>query len=222
MTVVVGNTSTGAANATSLTFSHTVANATQSLIVAGVALTAQSVSSVTYNGDALTFLRNDNISGALLEIWYKAGVASGVADVVITPSASALIIVAVVDFSIANIPDNDLGETGTATSGSNTVTGPTEDDFIMDFLFKANSETPVAGADQAGLAFLSDSGNSISISSQDGVDGGAMTISWDTSNLFIYGSYRVPCAERIMASMAGSGGLAGPGGMAGSGGGLAG
>ena len=91
LAITTGNTSSAmTTGASSLTFAHTIGSGSNGLLVVNVASQSASVSSVTYNGTALTFLGvAQNGTSARTEMWYLKAPAAGTANVVITMSASA-------------------------------------------------------------------------------------------------------------------------------------
>lgn len=84
-------TSSTASVASSLTFSHTVGSGSSKLLVVGVAMRAPNgatVSSITFNGTNLTFLRSDTDTTRIRsELWYLVAPAETTANIVVTCSA---------------------------------------------------------------------------------------------------------------------------------------
>ncbi|HVU59976.1 MAG TPA: hypothetical protein VHC98_04020 [Candidatus Saccharimonadales bacterium] len=128
-----GNDSTGhASSTTSLTFSHTVANNANRILIVGVATgcgfggtCAATVSSVTYGGVSLTTLNNtDCTTGAAhchIEFWYLVGPATGTANVVITAGASTTIEAGASSYYNVD-PTTPFGTSAVAASNNNPST----------------------------------------------------------------------------------------------------
>jgi hypothetical protein len=116
-----------AGGATSLTWSHTVGSGEDPILVVGVSIrndSSQQVSSVTYNGTALTKIDVvDNSTYVRAELWYLPGAsfpAPGTYDVVVNMSAAARFVAGA--FSMFNVdPTTPLG-TFTSNSGSGNPT----------------------------------------------------------------------------------------------------
>ena len=84
---LLDTTGKGQANAASLTFSHTVAAQNNRALLVGVTTRNNvAVSSVTYNGDALTLEEVITESGldTRLEVWYRLQPDTGANNVVVT------------------------------------------------------------------------------------------------------------------------------------------
>lgn len=113
-------------NASSQSFSHTVTGngTTRALYVMVNTRSAVTVSSITWNGVALTKLEDEASSPITSEIWYLLNPARGTFNVAVTLSGSANCIATAasfngVDSSLA--PDNVVVATGTGTTASVTV-----------------------------------------------------------------------------------------------------
>ena len=91
-TIAFDASSSTSGSAASFTFAHTVSGANRLLIV-GVTIrtdVGQTVTSITYSGAALTFVRADTFAGSVRsELWYRIAPATGSNNVVVTLSASA-------------------------------------------------------------------------------------------------------------------------------------
>lgn len=146
--------------ATSLTWSHTCSGEGRALIV-GVTMVedASSVSSVTYNGDALTLIGSaQRVSGGSgnvrVEQWKLANPDAGTHDIVVTLSGGVTTLVGgAVSFTGAH-PDT-AGLTGTQATATGASTAPTVNaassvgDVVVDTMGIYNSGAALsAGASQ--------------------------------------------------------------------------
>ena len=151
------SSTTGAA-VSSLTWSHTVAGSDRILIVAvqvfdDTSQAERTVSSVTYNGDALTRIDRKDEGNIAAELWYRIAPDTGTNNVVVTLGAAN-------DFSIAGATSftgvdqtNPINVTGTASGGlleaSVAVTTLNDSCMAVDSTVKyATNETLTVGSGQ--------------------------------------------------------------------------
>ena len=134
-----GNTSSGSANATSLTVSHTVA-AGSNLLIALISLDDGETSTAVFNtSESMTLLRRDeNAGAATTEIWYLINPTVTTANIVFSGFGKHQVIGGGVDFENgATAPDNATGSTpDAATSVTATVSGVTASDHVIDVFRK--------------------------------------------------------------------------------------
>ena len=126
MAVAYDNSSTAElAGDSSKTFSHTVTGSDLILIVfAFIDQTGNSVSSVTYNGENLTFLATANQSGnGEIEAWYLINPSTGANNVVLTMSAGSNGGVSATSLTGIDVRDPIRSyTTGTGATSSSSVT----------------------------------------------------------------------------------------------------
>jgi uncharacterized repeat protein (TIGR01451 family) len=117
-------------NAAKLTLAHTTGTGTNRLMLVGVATAGQNVSSVTYNGIALSLVGGTNSATApkpRAEIWSLTNPPSGTFNVVVTIAASANMVAGVTTFTGVN-QVNALGTfVNSATTLSATVSSATNE-----------------------------------------------------------------------------------------------
>src|SRR2546425_4783859 len=125
-------------SAASFTFALTTSGASR-LLVVGVTIrtdAAQTVTSVTYNGAALTFVRADAVGASVRsELWYRVAPATGSNNVVVTLSASAKAAAGAISFTGVDQTtpvDAQNGATGTSVTPSVTVTTVTDGAWVVD------------------------------------------------------------------------------------------
>src|SRR6185503_2618382 len=105
LAITAGATTSAATSSsqTSLTFSHTVASGTDRLLIVSLAVTGQntSITSVTYGGQALTFLGTATRAGGggvKTDIWYMVAPPQGTANVVVQTGTAETIIAGATTF----------------------------------------------------------------------------------------------------------------------------
>lgn len=151
------SSTTGAA-VSSLTWTHTVAGSDRILLVAvqvfdDTSQAERTVSSVTYNGDALTRIDRKDEGNIAAELWYRIAPDTGTNNVVVTLGAAN-------EFSIAGASSyngvdqtNPINVTGTASGGlveaSTSVTTLSDGCMAVDSTIKyATNETLTVGTGQ--------------------------------------------------------------------------
>ncbi|TLZ55750.1 MAG: hypothetical protein E6K17_05080 [Methanobacteriota archaeon] len=145
-------------SAASFTFAHTTSGANRLLLV-GVTIrtdAGQTVSSITYAGAGLTFVRADTIAASVRsELWYRIAPATGSNSVVVTLSASAKAAVGAISLTGVDQTtpvDAQNGATGTSVTPSVTVTTVMDGAWVVDAVaFRstgAGTPTGTAGAGQ--------------------------------------------------------------------------
>ncbi|MGD8523970.1 MAG: DUF2341 domain-containing protein, partial [Desulfobacterales bacterium] len=153
----VSSAQTADAGAGSLSWSHTVGTGSDRLLVVGVSIrnnAGQTVSSVTYNSTALTYLNSrSNGTDARVEMWYLKEAnfpgTPGDYDVVVTLSASARCVAAATSFF--NVDQTTAfgtfaSATGSGTAPSVTVTNASGD-VVLAVLAKNYPEAVSKGVD---------------------------------------------------------------------------
>jgi outer membrane lipoprotein-sorting protein len=112
---------------TSLTFSHTVASGADRILVVSVAISDNntSINSVTYGGQALTFLESEVQSGGggvKTELWYLVAPTQGTANVVVqTASAETIVAGATTFYGVDQV--QPFGSPATAAGTGNSISG---------------------------------------------------------------------------------------------------
>jgi len=145
-------------SASSFTWSHTTTGSNR-LLVVGVAIRDTgnpTVSSITYGGVGLTFIRADTLLGSVRsELWYLVGPASGSNNIVVTLSSSANAAMGAVSLTgveQSSPLDAHNGGTGTSTAPSTTVTTVSDNAWVIDNVaFRStgtNAPTATAGSGQ--------------------------------------------------------------------------
>lgn len=197
MAVAVDGVSSGSANSSSLSWSHTLGTSGNLLLV-GLCLDSGITASggVTYGATSMTLLRRDSNSGdATSEIWYLDNITTS-ETITATLSAKAQSIGGAVDFSGAQSPpDNANGDAtvDSATSVSVTVSGVNADDFVFDCV-RSPGGSPSVGANQTAQWNLAAGGERGGGSTQDGVDGGVMSWTSGGAQAWALTACRVPAA----------------------------
>src|SRR3989441_726250 len=152
-------------SAASFTVAHTTSGANRLLLV-GVTIrtdAGQTVSSITYAGAGLTFVRADTIAASVRsELWYRIAPATGSNNVVVTLSASAKAAVGAISLTGVDQTapvDAQNGATGTSATPSVTVTTVTDGAWVVDALaFRSTGAgtptgNPGAGQTQRGSQY---------------------------------------------------------------------
>lgn len=153
------DSNSGEVTTQTFTWTHTCTGSNLVLIV-GVLIDSgatDTVSTLTYNGVALTFIRRDRLTvdGLTVELWYLAGPATGANTVSVTlsnaPSFSALAgAVSLTGVDQAAALDANNGATGAAgTQPSVTVTTVADNAWIVDAVMDNINEAITAGQTQA-------------------------------------------------------------------------
>ncbi len=139
-TIAFDASSSTSGSAASFTFAHATTGANR-LLVVGVAIrtdAGQTVTSITYSGSALTFVRADTLAASVRsELWYRIAPATGSNNVVVTLSASAKAAVGAISLTgVAQTAPVDAqnGATGTSATPTETVTTVTDGAWVVDAL----------------------------------------------------------------------------------------
>ena len=140
-----------AANATTLTFSHTVGAAgADRLLIVAVSIDNRAVSGVTYNAVAMTSVGSAQQGKQISHMWQLVAPATGANNVVVTCSNNGVDIVAVATSYTLVDQTTPLGTaataTGTSTTASVTVTSATGE-LVVDSV-SSNLGTLTVGAGQ--------------------------------------------------------------------------
>jgi len=185
-------------SAASFTFAHTASGGGR-LLVVGVTIrtdAAQNVSSVTYAGSALTFVRADAVGGSVrAEVWYRVAPATGSNDVIVTLSASAKAAAGAISFTGVDQTtpvDAQNGATGTSVTPRVTVTSVTDGAWVVDALaFRstgagAPTGNPGAGQTQRWNQYTEGGGSATNIRGKGSTEGprtpaGAVVMDWSVS-----------------------------------------
>ena len=132
--VTVDATSTGTTEGTSLNISHTTTSASDRLMLVGVSMEedSESVSSVTYNGQNLTFVGAEGTGGARVEIWSMIAPDSGTHNVVVNLTGSGNDATTVGVTTFEGVDQSTplgafVGTSGAGTSGSTTISSAAGD-----------------------------------------------------------------------------------------------
>lgn len=135
---------TGTSTATSLTWQHTHLGTNGLLVVQVSTQQDQTISGVTFNGDALTqSITETRVTGNLrVETWYLINPDLGTYDIIVTMSGAAYITGAGISFNGVNqstpIDAVSAGANGSSTAPSTSLTTITENDIVIDVLGTAN------------------------------------------------------------------------------------
>jgi hypothetical protein len=175
-----------------------VAAGSNKLLVVGVHLESNGsgggpiVTGITKNGVALTKLDDAQSSTwGRSEIWYLKEPAVGTHDVIITLSAGtnqrcagAIVFQGVDQVTTFRTP---VKSTGSGTSVSNTVTGISATDFLLDLLtVDGNAHAIAVGASQTSKWSLESPGDDGGLSLQPGSIDGVMSWTWTTSGTYAH------------------------------------
>lgn len=145
---------TGNSTAASLTWAHVSVGGNRTLVVEVSTQQDQTISGITYNGDALTqAASHTRVTGNLrTEIWYKIAPDLGTNNIIITMSGAAYIsatALTIVDTDqTAPVPASTADADGSSTAPSVAFTTTADNSLIIDSLSTANdpiTETPGSG-----------------------------------------------------------------------------
>jgi hypothetical protein len=141
------------ANATSISWSHTVGAGSNPVLVVGVLINSNAVtaSSVTYNAVNLTKLSNAINGSAEVELWYLVNPASGTHTIQVTVSSAAPFNAGAASYTGASQATNPFG---TANSATGTSTAPSVTVSSTDATMTVCS----IGGDQGGGTFTAGTG----------------------------------------------------------------
>src|SRR5208283_819264 len=148
--VAVDAVASALTNAAKLTFAHTTGTGTNRLMLVGVATAGQSVSSVTYNGLALSFVGGVSDTGSVkprAEIWSLTNPPSGTFNVVVTLAASANMVAGVTTFTGVN-QTNALGTFASATGTLSATVSSATNGMVFDSACGTTAITPNASQTQ--------------------------------------------------------------------------
>ena len=132
--ITVDAVSSAQASASTLSFAHTTGTGTNRLMLVGVATAGQNVSSVTYNGIALSFVGGVADVGGTKprsEIWSLTNPPSGTASVVVTLAGSANMVAGVTTFSGVN-QTNALGTFASAVGTLSVTVSSATNEVVFD------------------------------------------------------------------------------------------
>ncbi len=147
---------TGASSAATLSWQHTIGSASNRILIVGVAIggsTSPTVSSVTWNGTALTQVTSGSVNGTncRAEMWYLLNPGTGVGKTItVTLSGSARFTAGAVVFAGVHQTtpfDTFSSATGNSTAPSVAATSAATD-VVIDVLAAAGTPTATAGAGQ--------------------------------------------------------------------------
>lgn len=191
-TVVKGTTAASglSTTATPLTWNHTIAASQDRLLVCiglrDIAGSVGSVSGVDVSGQAMTLVRRETTTPAhrAAELWSLAAPTSGARTITATlTGAISGALGRSIEFDATSGLNTAVGVS--ANTGSTlSVTAPTNtNELVVDCTVSSNSSTYTHGTDQTGETDLSHASVSLllAMSTQNGVNGGAMSNSTGTS-----------------------------------------
>ncbi len=202
--IIPDNTSFGTmSNVSTKTISHITPSGSNRLMI--VSISAQqpgaSVSSVTYNGIALTKLGNvSNASQSRIEIWYLKSPAVGTFNVVVTNSQSENAVVGVKTFSGVNLTTTfGTMVTATGNSGTASVTATSATDelvySVVAFNNASTNSTPGASQTEYWDATIN---SSISGAGSSKTGAASVAMSWtSTSSPWSIGAVSIKSAPSI-------------------------
>ena len=148
--IAVDTVSSAQTNAATLTFAHTTGTGSNRLLLVGAAASNRTVSSVTYNGIALTFVGGVSDTGApqpRAEIWSLTNPPSGTFNVVVTLTGSANMVAGATTFTGIN-QTNPLGTLASATSTLSVNASSATNELVFDSACGSASMTPNASQTQ--------------------------------------------------------------------------
>lgn len=147
------SSNTGAGQAGSLTWSHTVSSGNNRILIVGVSIrnsSSQTVGSVTYGGTGLTFVgATTNSTNARVEIWRLLAPATGTNNIVVTLAASAngRFVGAAASFTEVD-QTTPLGpyfsNTGNTATPTVNVTSVAQNELVIDTIANNTLDTSVA------------------------------------------------------------------------------
>ena len=146
------SSNTGAAGATSLTWSHIVNSGMNQVLIVEFASDSKdgTVTSLTYAGQALTLVGRGKATGGRVEIWELVSPTVGTANIVANFNNKQQVVAGAVDF----FGVDQTAPTGTFISAGGTSTAPSVDvtsaigDIVIDALWGNDGVTATAGAGQ--------------------------------------------------------------------------
>lgn len=151
MAIAFDATSSGNANATSLTFSHTCSGSERVLWVGCYVSGGDNITGITYAGVSMTKMVGTPMdSGYYLYLWYLAAPATGANNIVITPSGTRDMLAISSSYTGAKqtgIPDAQVTNTTVAgqTSMTTTATVVAANSWLV-AIYRNNAGTWTAGA----------------------------------------------------------------------------
>jgi hypothetical protein len=183
-----GNTS---GNATSLTWSH-VSDGNPLYVLVAFNSTARFATGVTFNGVALTLKARYDTAGVGLELWTLDAPASTTANVVVSASATGLILGGSFSVSGGMVPsvltaDNFVGANGSSTAPTATISSRTGD-LVLGLCNNATtSQTFTSGGSQSRI-FTNTAANTNEHGAADTKAGAAsVTMSWTLGTTGVWG-----------------------------------
>lgn len=134
-------------------WSHTTTGTNRGLLVFVSIFASGTVTGITYNGVAMTFVRSDANGVSRSEVWRLENPASGSNTVAVTLSASLTSIASAVSYfgvNQVNMVEANAGTNGVAGTPSQAVTTVTNLDWVASGLSTANTSTsPTNGVQRA-------------------------------------------------------------------------
>jgi len=196
------SSASNSSTSSTLTFSHTVGTGSDRLLLVGVVIrsSSTSVTSITYNSLALTYLSSVLSNDVRTELWYRKNPPSGAHNVVVTIGASRMMAAGAMSFTGVH----QTTTFGTAMTNANSNTAPTvnvssaTDELVVDVVGQRDPDAPntlTAHASQAErFKKASTSGSNANVRLGGSTETGAATttMSWTLSPGDDWGIIAVP------------------------------
>jgi hypothetical protein len=191
---VVDQSSSTTASTASLSWSHSVGNGANRLLVVGVSIrnAGKTVTGVSYSGKALTFLqaRNNHDAAVRVEQWYLIAPPAGTGTVTVTLSGSAKVAGGAVSFTGADqvSPFRGLMSNGSTNTGTDNPT-VADSSGVAELVVGAVategdagvSLTPMSGQSQAWKRVYGNSGGDIAGAASTTAGAAGLVVGWTKS-----------------------------------------
>ena len=190
LAISVGSSSSGQSTTTSVSFSHTVAAGQDGVLIVNIAYKSKnaSVTSVTYDGSALTLLGNSTFSGGdstRAELWILKLPSAGTANVVINMSAASEFVAGATNFFGVDqtTPTGSVSGTAASTATPSVVVTSAAGELVVDTVAKRADSGGTVGANQTQLFQRSTGGGGSNQQGASSWEAGAasVTMSWSMS-----------------------------------------
>jgi len=152
MAITYNSASSGNGTSTTLTFAHTVNAGDDRIIIVGTGVEAinasdyRAVSTITYDGDALTKIAHQDFPDRdRAELWYRLAPTVTTGNVVVTLTSNNIAGVAAGAITIngakQQAPEASASGTGTGTTSSITITTATNNAWVVEVAANSSSST---------------------------------------------------------------------------------
>jgi uncharacterized repeat protein (TIGR01451 family) len=212
--ITVDHSSSATANASTLTWAHTIGSGSDRVLVVGVSIrnAGRQVSGVTYGGAPLTFIgaRNNHDNTVRTEMWFQTAPTVGTANVVVTLTRSARMVGGAVSFFgvSASAPLGTFvanNSTDNGTDDPSVVVTSAAGEMIVSALStqgSAGTVTPLAGQTQRWNRFYGTGGGDAAGFGSTAPGAASVTMGWTKTGTARWAIGAVPLQPALTTTLA--------------------